>query len=133
MSSNDRESAPPRLSTGWRRVLPAALLALQGVVLLVLGVLLIIRTITGHESNAGRSLTLAIVVLVFALGAALIARALLRGEEGARSPTLVWGVFVVLIGVTLARGGAPVVGVVVTVLGAGTLAAGWTAAGGRPG
>ena len=108
-------------------------MALQGAVLLVLGVFLIARTITGHETDTGRSLTLAVVVLAFALGAALIARALLRALEGARSPTLVWGVFVVLIGVTLARGGAPVVGVTVTVVGIATLAAGWTATGVRPG
>ena len=113
--------------------MPAAvLMGLQGAVLLILGVLLIIRTIAGDESNAGRALTLAIVVLVFALGAALVARALWQASEGARSPTLVWGVFVVLIGVTLARNGAPVMGVVVVVVGAGTLAAGWVATGVRP-
>lgn len=106
-------------------------MALQGVVLLVLGVLLVVRTIGGKESDAGRSLTLAIVVLVFALGAGLIARALLRAQDGARSPTLVWGVFVVLIGVTLARGGAPALGVLVVVVGVATLAGGWTATAGR--
>lgn len=109
-------------------------MALQGVVLFVLGVLLIVRTIAGGESDAGRSLTLAILVLAFALGAGFIARALVRAQEGARSPTLVWGVFVVLIGVTVARGGSPVLGVLVTVVGVGTLAGGWIATGaGRDG
>lgn len=103
----------------------------QGVALLVLALVLLLRTVTRDTSEAGRSVTLAVVVLAFALGAGFIARALWGALEAARTPTLLWNVFVVLIGVTLARDGAPIVGVVVALIGVGTLAVGWMATSSR--
>ncbi len=107
-----------------RRYAAAALMALQAVVLAGLGVILAVRTALGHESQAGRATTLVLLVVVFALGAAAIARGLLLGRAAARTPVVLWNAFVVLTGVTLLRGGAPGIGVTVLLLGGFTLVLG---------
>ena len=103
-------------------------MGLQGVVLAVIAVFLLADIFLDADTEAGRSITLAAVVLSFAVGAGFLANALRRGLPAARVPTVLWNAFMVLIGFTVGQGGAPVPIVVAVVLISGVaLVAGWLA------
>ncbi|XAS75910.1 hypothetical protein V3G39_14840 [Dermatophilaceae bacterium Sec6.4] len=125
MPPSDDKSAP--CPPFWRRVVPAVLMAGQGAALGILAVVLLVRTTLDSGSEAGRSVTFDLLVLIFAAGALLIGRALWRGRSAARTPTVIWGIFAALAGSTLARGGAPVLGVCVIIVAALTLVSAWLA------
>lgn len=99
----------------------------QGVALAILAVVLLIRTAVDGGSDIGRSVTFDVLVLVFAAGALAIGVALWRGAPAARTPTVLWNLFAVLVGTSLLRGGAPALGTVALVLGVLALAAGLAA------
>ncbi len=103
-------------------------MGIQTLVLVVLAALLLLDLITSSKSDAPRSVSLAAVVLGFAVGAGFLAGALLRGLPAARTPTLLWNAFIVLIGLTLGQGGASLlIAGAVVLIGAITLVAGWMA------
>lgn len=111
----------------WSRTVAALLMAGQGLILAVLGVVQLIRTAIDGGSDVGRSVTFDVLLIVFAVGALGIGLALWRGAAAARTPTVLWNVFAVLVGTTLARGGAQPLGIAAIVLGLVTLGMGLVA------
>lgn len=109
---------------GWCRPAAAFLMAGQGAALAILGVVLLIRTVIDGGSDVGRSVTFDVLLLVFAAGASAIGLALWRAAPAARTPTVLWNLFAVLVGTSLARGGAPALGVAALTLSVLTLAMG---------
>lgn len=105
----------------WR--LPAALLAVQTAVLLVLAGLLVVSGAIGGTDNAGRSITEGVTVLALAVCSGFLAVGFERRRSVARTPSLLWNALVVIVGITLATSGAPVIGVVVAAVGAITFLA----------
>lgn len=102
-------------------------MAAQGAVLAVLGVVLLIRAVIDGGSDVGRAVTFDVLLLVFAAGGLAIGRALWRGARSARTPTVLWNLFVMLVGTSLFRGGAPELGVCAFILGLAALVTGLTA------
>lgn len=108
-------------------MLAGVLMGAQTLTLVVVTVLLLINALGSAEGEVGRLVTLAAVAAAFAVGAGFLARALVAGLETVRTPVLLWNAFVILTGVELARGGAPAIGTVVSVVAVITLVAGWFA------
>ena len=105
----------------WR--LPAALLAVQTAVLLVLAGLLVVSGAIGGTGNAGRAITEGFTVLALAACSGFLAVGFERRRSAARTPSLLWNALVVIVGITLATSGAPVIGVVAAAVGAATFLA----------
>lgn len=100
-------------------------MGVQGIALLVISVFLLADIFVSADTEAGRSITLAAVVLSFAVGAGFLANALRRGLQAARVPTVLWNAFMILIGLTVGQGGGNALLVVAVVLiSAATLVAG---------
>lgn len=103
-------------------------MGVQTGVLVVLAGMVLADVVTNSESDAARSVSLATVVLGFAVGAGFLTMALLHGSPIARTPTLLWNIFVVLIGLTLGQGGASFFATgAVVLIGVLSLVAGWMA------
>lgn len=105
----------------WR--LPAALLALQTAVLLILSGLLIVSGLIGSTDSTGRAVTEGVTVLALAGCSGVTAYGFERHRSAARTPSLVWNALVVIVGITLATSGAPAIGVVVAAVGVVTFVA----------
>lgn len=90
------------------------LLTLEAVVLVVFAGLLVRDVIAGDSGGTAQGLTEAVLVLVFAAGAVGMAYALDRNEGWARTPALLWHLFLLPIGFSL-------IGADRTLLGAGVL------------
>lgn len=105
----------------WR--VPSILLALQTAVLVVLTVALVVTGISGSTDDTGRALTEAGTVLALAVCSGLLALGFWRHRSVARTPSLLWNALGVIVGITLATSGAPLIGALVIVVGAVTFAA----------
>lgn len=100
----------------WRP--PAALLALQTVVLVVLAVALVVTGATGATDDGGRAITEGLTVLALAVCSGFLALGFWRQRSVARTPSLLWNALAVIVGITVATSGAPFIGTVVIVVGA---------------
>jgi hypothetical protein len=100
----------------------ALLLAVEGVVLLVVGVVFAIATATASPDNRGLSFTVA----GFALGGGavllLLARAVDRRQGWARSPSVVLQLLALPVGIGFLQGGHWAAGVPVLLVAVATLA-----------
>lgn len=106
----------------WR--LPAVLLGLQTLALVILAVVLGVTGATGATDNGGRAVTEGVTVLALAACSGLLAFGFWRERSVARTPALLWNALGVVVGITIATSGAPLVGAVVIVVAAVTFAAG---------
>ena len=106
----------------WR--LPSVLLALQTVVLVVLTVALVVTGTSGGTDDTGRALTEAGTVLALAVCSGLLSLGFWRHRSIARTPSLLWNALGVIVGITLATSGAPLIGVAVIAVAAVTFVAG---------
>jgi hypothetical protein len=104
----------------WRP--PAALLVLQTIVLVILAVTLVVTGAAGSTDNGGRAVTEGFTVLALAACSALLALGFWRQRSVARTPSLLWNALAVIVGITVATSGAPLIGIVVIVVGAVTFA-----------
>ena len=97
---------------------------LQALALVGFAVYYVYELAIGEGSDATRVLMSALLILLGGVALALVALGWVRGASWPRTPTIVWNVLLVPVGVGLIQGGRTVVGwtVVVVALGA-TLAA----------
>lgn len=109
------------------------LLLIQVVAILGFSVFYLVELALGGGANAVQTVMSVVVFLVGAACLAFVARGLLRGSAWARTPTVLWDVFVLLICVSLAESGQWLLAVVVGAVAAGGIAATLLAgAAGRP-
>ena len=99
----------------------AALLAVEGVALLVVGVVDAIATATGSPSRRGFSYGQAALAVAAGAVLLLLARAIDARRDWARSPAIVLQLLAVPVGIGLLQGGVWLAGVPVLVLAAATL------------
>lgn len=102
----------------------AALLFFQVALLVAGAVWVLIADLGDGRQQTGQTIGETVLILVLAACAAALAIAVRRGWDLAKTPVLLWGGMVALCGLTLATAGAPVLGVVVGLLGLATIAAG---------
>jgi hypothetical protein len=118
VSANTLVAVEPAITAGRRAAL---LLAVEGVSLVVVGVVLTIATANGSPHNRGLSYGVA----GFAVGGGavllLFARAVQRQQGWARSPAVVLQLLAVPVGIGFLQGGLWAAGVPVLVLAAATL------------
>ncbi len=121
-------------STGTRRTaagtLTAALCLLHALVLTGLAAYYLVELTAGAGSDRARVLTSAVLILVFAVLLAVLARLWWTGSRWATTPTIVWNIVLVPVAVTLLQAGQVVLGAalaVVAVLGVVAAAAGRSA------
>lgn len=104
---------------------PVAALLLLQVALLVAGAAwVLIADLGDGRQQTGQTVGETVLILVLAACAAALAIAVRRGWELAKTPVLLWGGMVALCGLTLGTSGAPVLGVIVGLLGLATIGAG---------
>ena len=85
-----------------REVLGAAgLAAVEGVVLVGLGVLLVVKTATGHPNNVLGALSGALLALIAAASLLVLARLVLRLRRWARTPIVVLQIVALPVGFSL--------------------------------
>ena len=101
-----------------------ALLFFQVALLVAGAVWVLIADLGDGRQQTGQTIGETVLILVLAACAAALAIAVRRGWDLAKTPVLLWGGMVALCGLTLATAGAPVLGVVVGLLGLATIAAG---------
>ncbi|NBE97157.1 hypothetical protein FE391_04990 [Nonomuraea sp. KC401] len=108
-------------------LIAAAVVALEGIVALGLGVLVAVQTLTGTPGNVTTALAESGFALLVAAGLLWVAwGGLLRMERWGRSPAVLTQIFMLIIAVTLIRSDQPQLGiplVVVAVAGFVTLLA----------
>lgn len=104
---------------------PVAILLFLQVALLVVGAAwVLIADLADTRQQIGQTIGETVLILVLAACAAALAIAVRRGWDLAKTPVLLWGGMVALCGLTLATAGAPVLGVVVGLLGLATIVTG---------
>lgn len=103
------------------------LLALEGLVLVVFAGVLVRDVVAGDAGGTAQGLTEAVLVLVFAAGALWMAYGLDRSEGWARTPALLWHLFLLPIGFSLVGADRTVLGVGVLVLAAAGVVLAWRA------
>ncbi|MEO3807098.1 hypothetical protein [Nonomuraea sp. B1E8] len=108
-------------------LIAAAVVALEGLVALGLGVLVAVQTLTGAPVNVTTALAESGFALLVAAGLLWVAwGGLFRMERWGRSPAVLTQIFMLVIAVTLIRSGQPQLGIpliVVAVTGLVTLLA----------
>ncbi|MEP6599371.1 MAG: hypothetical protein ABJB98_08000 [Actinomycetota bacterium] len=80
----------------------AAVVAVESFALVVIGLVLLVKTVTGHPDNLGRALLGAAMALLGAAILGLCARGLVALRAGARSPVLVLQLIALPVGYSLA-------------------------------
>lgn len=105
----------------WR--LPSLLLALQTLTLVILAGVLVVTGATGSTDNGGRAVTEGVTVLALAACSGVLAFGFWRRRSVARTPSLLWNALAIIVGITVATSGAPLVGIVVAVIGVVTFVA----------
>jgi hypothetical protein len=86
-----------------------AVVALQALALAVFAVYYLVEFVRGSGGEAARVLSSVVLIAVFAAGLALLA----RGHPSVRTPTVVWELLLLPVGVGLVQSGQVVVGVLV--------------------
>lgn len=108
-----------------RATRPVAALLLAQAGLLVVGAAWVLFADLGDgRQQTGQTIGEAVLILVLAGCASALGVAVNRGWGLAKTPVLLWGGLVVLCGVTLATSGAPVLGVLVALVGLATIGTG---------
>lgn len=88
----------------------AALVALQGVGLVVAAAFYTVELLVATVSDPGRAAVTIVLALLAAAGLMLVARGLARGRRWARSPALVTNVIILPVALGLLQGGVWYVG-----------------------
>ena len=107
---------PDPSSRGPRR-LAALLMGAQAAVLAGFSAFYLYELAIGEGSGVSRVVMSAALILVGAMALALVARAWVRDAEWPRSPTIVWSLLLVPVGIGLVRGGVTLVGWAVVAVG----------------
>ena len=109
-----------------RRV-AALLTGLQALALVGFAVFYVVELVLGQGSDTTRVLMSAVLILVGALALGALARGWLGPAAWPRTPTLVWSVILLPVGLSLVQGTRVVVGWLVIVLGVVSIWAAWVA------
>ena len=111
---------------GPRRV--AALLSgLQALALAGFAVYYVVELVLGEGSEAARVVMSALLILVGAVGLALLTRGWLGDASWPRTPTIVWNALLLPVGISLVQGTRVAVGWVVLVVALMAIGAAWVA------
>jgi len=113
-------------SRGARRV-AALLLGVQCLALVAVAAFYLYELAVGEGSDATRVVMSALLILVGAAGLALLAKGWLGGGSWPRTPTLVWSVLLLPVGVSLVQGTRTFVGWVVVLVALACAVAAWVA------
>ena len=105
--STNRPPVPP---LGPASLVAAAVVALQA---LALAVFYLVEFVRGSGGEAARVLSSVVLIAVFAAGLAFLARGLLTGHPFVRTPTVVWELLLLPVGVGLVQSGQVLVGALV--------------------
>ncbi|YAL82483.1 hypothetical protein ACMYYO_11175 [Dermacoccaceae bacterium W4C1] len=109
-----------------RRGRPAAvLIGLEGLALIGFALLLVSDVIRGQADGTSQALAEAVLVLIFAAAAGWLAYGLWHGLRWARTPTLLWHVFLLPIGFSMLGADATIWGIGTLALAAAGLILGW--------
>ena len=109
--STNRPPVPP---LGRATLVAAGVVALQALALAVFAVFYLVEFVRGG-GDAARVLSSVALIAVFAVGLALLARGLLVGHPSVRTPTVVWELLLLPVGVGLVQSGQVLVGALVLV------------------
>lgn len=110
MAADTREARSRPLLAG------VALLAVEGIALIVSGGFLGVRSLGDDVSDRGGAATGAIVAILAGIGVLALARAMLTRRRWARSPVIVLQILFLPVGVGLLQSGRPEYGVPVILL-----------------
>jgi hypothetical protein len=110
--STDRAPLPP---VGPAARVAAVVVGLQALALVVFAVFYLVAFVQGGSDNAPRVLSSVVLIAVFAAGLAFLARGLLTGHPAVRTPTVVWELLLLPVGVGLVQSGQALIGAVVLV------------------
>ena len=110
--STNRPPVPP---LGPASLAAAAVVALQALALAVFAVFYLVQFVRGSGGEAARVLSSVVLIAVFAAGLAFLARGLLTGHPFVRTPTVVWELLLLPVGVGLVQSGQVLVGALVLV------------------
>lgn len=116
----------PAPGSGPRRV-AAVLCAGQALALLGFAAFYVYELVIGEGSDAGRVVMSAVLIAVGALGLALLARGWLGEQRWPRTPTIVWDLLLLPVGISLLQAGRTGLGWLVLVLALLTLGAAFVA------
>ena len=111
MSTNSAP-VPPR---GTASRVAAGVVGLQALALVVFAVFYLVELFSGGGGDTARVLSSVVLLAVFAVGLIVLARGLLAGHPSVRTPTVVWELLLLPVGVTLVQSGQAVIGVLVLV------------------
>ena len=103
------------------------LLAAQALALVAAAAFYLYELAVGEGSDATRVVMSALLILVGAAGLALLVRGWLGEGSWPRTPTLVWSVLLLPVGVGLVQGTRTLVGWVVVLVALGCAVAAWVA------
>ena len=117
---------PDPSSRGPRR-LAAALTGVQALALVGFAVYYVVELVLGEGSDATRVLMSALLILVAAVGLGVVARGWLGVAAWPRTPTIVWNVLLLPVGISLTQGNLVLIGWVVIVVALVTVGAAWGA------
>lgn len=92
------------------RRLAAAVCALEALTLVAFAVYFVWELAQGASSDATRAVMSAALIVVMAVGLAVLARAWMRGADWPNTPTVVWNLLLLPVAWSLLQAGRPVVG-----------------------
>ena len=113
-------------SRGPRR-LAALLTGLQALSLVGFAVYYVVELVLGEGSDTTRVLMSALLILLGGVGLGLLARGWLGSAQWPRTPTLVWNVILLPVGVSLVQGNRVAIGWVVIAVALVAIVAAWVA------
>jgi peptidoglycan/LPS O-acetylase OafA/YrhL len=99
----DVPASPPQPASPALRV-AAALVVVEGLLLVAAGVLLLVRTVTGTPNDVGTAIFLAALALAVGVLLAWVGRPFARGRRWARSPIVVVQLLALPVGVGFVQG-----------------------------
>jgi hypothetical protein len=110
--STNSAPVPPR---GTASRVAAGVVGLQALALVVFAVFYLVELFSGGGGDTARVLSSVVLLAVFAAGLIVLARGLLAGHPSVRTPTVVWELLLLPVGITLVQSGQAVIGVLVLV------------------
>jgi hypothetical protein len=118
--STDRPAVPP---PGTASRVAAGIVGVQALALSVFAVFYLVEFVRGGSDDAARVLSSVVLIAAFAAGLAFLARGLRSGHPAVRSPTVVWELLLLPVGVGLVQSGQALIGVLVLAASVGCLLA----------
>ena len=103
-----RADGKPRAGGAW--IIAAIGMALQTLGMLGMAAWVLIELVRGDASNASRSVTEGVCLVLLSVGTGLLTLNLARAKSLAKTPTLLWNGMMVAVGLNLVQGGAAAVG-----------------------